>query len=143
MGNCFSSEEENLTQNLLPDFYYLYRDKKYLLRISNNKISKYKFDSSIKIRKDSGVGYLNDGRIIVAGGTDSSGCLTTKAYIINPTTGQILSINNLPVATKEGSFFHYKAYIYCVGAIKEADDEDLLVQEQSAPIMKYCIDEGY
>ena len=143
MGNCFSSEDEKSKISLMEDFYYLYRDKKYLLRIVNDSIQKFKFDASIKIRKDSGIGYLNDGRIIIAGGTDSSGCLTSKAYIINPATCQVISISNLPVASKEGAFFHYKTCAFYVGGIKEADDEDFLAQEQSAPIMKYYIDEGY
>ena len=143
MGNCFTSDEENSKNNLFPDFFYLFRDKKYLLRISNDMISKYKFENPIKIRKDSGVGYLNDGRIIVAGGTDSSGCLTNRAYIINPANCQVLSVDNLPVSAKEGAFFHYKTFVYYVGAIKEAEDEDLLVQEQTAPIMKYSVEEGY
>lgn len=141
MGNrCLSNEEP---KKAFPDFYYLCREKRYLLRISNDKISKHKFDNTIKIRQDSGIGYLNDGRIMIGGGTDNAGCLTTKAYIINPATKKVTCISNLPIASKEGSFFQYKNYVYYVGGIKENEDEDILLQEESTPIMKYYLNHGY
>ena len=143
MGNCFASDSSQPRNKVFQDFYYLYRDKKYLLRIADDSISKTKFESSIKIRSDSGVGYLNDGRIMVAGGTDNAGCLTNTAYILNPATGQILHISHLPVASKEGAFFHYKTYVYYVGGIIDAEDEEIIAQEQAAPIMKYYIKEGH
>lgn len=142
MGNCFSADEENSKTKLFQDFYYLYREKKYLLRVADGSISKYKFESSIKIRSDSAIGYLNDGRIITAGGTDSAGCLTNRAYIINPVSSEILEISHLPVASKEGAFFHYKTFVYYVGGVTEAEDEEIIAQEQTAPIMKYHLEEG-
>ena len=143
MGNCFAPNDSQPRNKVFQEFYYLYREKKYLLRIADDSISKTKFENSIKIRSDSGVGYLNDGRIIVAGGTDSAGCLTNTAYIINSATGQILHISHLPVASKEGAFFHYKTFVYYVGGIIDAEDEEVIAQEQAAPIMKYFLKEGY
>ncbi|OMJ88625.1 hypothetical protein SteCoe_9407 [Stentor coeruleus] len=142
MGNCFSSSHSGDQNKVFEDFYYLLRDKKYLLRISDVTISKFKIDNSIKVRKDSGVGYLNDGRIIVGGGTDGAGCLTNKAYIITPHDGKVSQIEDLPVASKEGAFFQYKNSVYYIGAIKDSDDEEILAQEQCAPIMKYELDTG-
>lgn len=142
MGNCFSSSQSGHQNKIFEDFYYLLRDKKYLLRISDVTISKFKIDNSIKVRKDSGVGYLNDGRIIIGGGTDGAGCLTNKAYIITPHDGKISQIEDLPVASKEGAFFQYKDSVYYIGAIKDSDDEEILAQEQCAPVMKYALDGG-
>ncbi|OMJ78203.1 hypothetical protein SteCoe_22049 [Stentor coeruleus] len=141
MGNCFTSSHSDQNK-VFEDFYYLLRDKKYLLRISDATISKFKIDNSIKVRKDSGVGYLNDGRIIIGGGTDGAGCITNKAYIITPHDGKISQIEDLPVASKEGAFFQYKDSVYYIGAIKDSDDEEILAQEQCAPIMKYALDTG-
>ena len=127
---------------LFNDFFYLCRELRYIIRISQNSITKLKYDNLIKIRKDSGVGYLSDGRIIVGGGTDSSGCLSSKVYLLDPVNSKVTVLPDLPVSAKEGNFFHYKEFVYYVGAIKDTDDEEILAQEQSAPIMKYYLSTG-
>lgn len=142
MGNCLSSSKQSTKIEQIKDFYYLLRDKKYLLKISNKIISKHKIRNSIKIRKDSGVGYLDDGRIIIGGGTDRTGCLKNRVYIITPDDGKISKIENLPIASKEGAFFQYKDSVYYIGAIKDSDDEEILAQEQSASVMKYSLKTG-
>lgn len=129
-------------EKLFNDFFYLCRELKYIIRISQDSISKLKYDNLIRIRKDSGVGYLSDGRIIVGGGTDSSGCLTSKVYLLDPVNSKVTVLPDLPVSAKEGNFFHYKESVYYIGAIKDTDDEEILAQEQSAPIMKYYISTG-
>ena len=124
------------------DFYCLCRHLRYLLRVTDNGIHKLKYDNSIKIRKDSGVGYLNDGRIMLVGGTDNSGCLTNKAYILSPAQNKVTMLPNLPISIKEGNLFHYKDFVYVIGALKDSDDEEILSQEQSAPIMRYYLNSG-
>lgn len=142
MGNCLSIEDSYEHPVAFDDFYYVYRNLRYLLRISDNGISKLKYDNSIKIRKDSGVGYLNDGRIMLVGGTDNSGCLTNKAYILNPAMNKATILPNTPISVKEGYLFHYKDFVYVIGALKDSDDEEILSQEQSAPIMRYYLNAG-
>lgn len=142
MGNCIPIEDSYEVPVAFDDFYYIYRNLRYLLRISDNGIHKLKYDNSIKIRKDSGVGYLNDGRIMLVGGTDNSGCLTNKAYILDPAKNKATILPNLPISVKEGYLFHFKDFVYVIGALKDSDDEEILSQEQSAPIMRYYLNAG-
>jgi hypothetical protein len=143
MGKCFSNEAEVVhNEQLFNDFFYLCRSLKYLVRVSEDSISKFKYQNIVKIRKDSGVGYLSDGRIIVGGGTDSSGCLTKKVYLLDPVKSKVTILPELPVSAKEGNFFHFKDCIYYIAAVRDTDDEEILAQEKSAPIMKYFIETG-
>lgn len=142
MGKCFSSESpEQFPEIHFNEFFYLCRELKYLIRVAPDKISKLKYDKLIKIRSDSGVGYLNDGRIILGGGTDSSGCLTSKVYLLDPAKSKVSILPSMPVQTKEGTFFHYKEFAYFIGGVIDSEDE-ILAQEQAAPIMKYYLNTG-
>lgn len=142
MGTCMPLEDSFEYPHPFDDFYCVCRNLRYLIRVTDNGIHKLKYDNSIKIRKDSGVGYLNDGRIMVLGGTDNSGCLTNKAYILEPAKNKVTILPNLPISIKEGNLFHYKDFVYVIGALKDSDDEEILSQEQSAPIMRYYLKSG-
>lgn len=139
MGKCFSRDQpEQIHGNSFNEFFYLCRELKYLIRVTPDSISKFKYDKLIKIRSDSGIGYLSDGRIIIGGGTDSSGCLTNKAYLLDPAKEKVTVLPDMPVSTKEGTFFHYKEFAYYLGGIQDSDDE-ILAQEQTAPILRYFL----
>ena len=142
MGNCLPVVESQGPGKSFDDFYYISREFRYLLRVSDAQILKSKYDSSIKIRKNSGVGYLNDGRIIAVGGTDNAGCFTNRAYILDQVKDKISILPSMPISTKEGSLYQYKDMVYLIGALKDSDDDEILSQEQSSPIMRYCLTSG-
>ena len=141
MGSCTvkssQPQSETVVKVSMPTCYYFNREKKCVFFISSNKVLSYKFKGKLKAFKDSGIGLLKDGRIIVVGGSDSSGSLTSKVFIINPSTLTAVEIGQLPKPVKEGHILEHKQYYYFVGGTVESDDHASHTAEEGAPIMRY------
>ena len=97
----------------------------------------------IKLYKDSIISIFSDKMIIVAGGSDSSGCLTKKAFLIKPFEFSAKEICQLPFPVKDGHFVKYINYIYYAGGVVENDDCSSLDIDEGAPILRYSIDDNF
>ena len=126
-----------------PELYYLHRRKSTVLHINEGKIFKLKFSKRLRIRSDSVIGYLPSRKIMVCGGTDSSGCLTNKVFIIDPIKLKVKNVSALPAPSKSGYLIEYRDWVYYAGGLSEITDEEAEDSEAPSRLMRYNIAENY
>ncbi|CAG9313593.1 unnamed protein product [Blepharisma stoltei] len=145
MGTCTSKEDQAATNKpvhiRVPDFDYLNRAKKLICHVTPESVEKHQFKSKIKIRADSTVGYLSNDRMMVVGGSDSSGYSTNNACIIDNKNKSATIIARLPISAKEGALLEYNEWVFYVGAVIE--DEESILGVSGAPVMRYNLNENY
>lgn len=122
----------------IPELFYVHKEKSRVLHISQGIVSKLNFSKKLKIRKDSAIGCLNRRKILVCGGSDSAGCFTNDAILIDPIKLVSKIITPLPCPCANGFLFEYTRWVYFVGAVSEGDIEDD-DPEVPAPLMRYSI----
>ena len=128
---------------IVPDLSYINRKDKLLLTVISQEIKTFMLKDKIKLYKDSIISIFSDKMIIVAGGSDSSGCLTKKAFLIKPFEFSAKEICQLPFPVKDGHFVKYINYIYYAGGVVENDDCSSLDIDEGAPILRYSIDDNF
>ena len=121
----------------IPSCYYFCRNKKNLFKISSDKVEKYKFKGKLKCYPDSGTGLTSKGEIILAGGTDSSGSLTTRVFVIKPEEFSGTELSPVPRPIKEGHLFEYEGYYYYIGGTCESESVDAMSTIEGAPVFRY------
>ncbi|CAG9316941.1 unnamed protein product [Blepharisma stoltei] len=145
MGTCTAKQDAVASKKpahiRVPDFDYLNRSKKLLCHVTPESIEKHQFKSKIKIRADSTVGYISNDRMIVVGGSDSSGMFTNNACIIDSKSKKATVIARLPISAKEGVLLEYNEWIFYVGAVIQ--DEESLIGVSGASVMRYNVNENY
>jgi hypothetical protein len=146
MGACTvkSSASDNPEEKILiPSCFYFCRRKKNLFEISSEKIVRYGFKGKMKSYLDSGAGIINQNNIAIIGGTDTSGLLTGRVFVIDPFRKLATEYPLLPRPAKEGHLFEYKKFLYLVGCTIENEDINATNPEQGAPIMRYNTKENF
>ena len=146
MGNCTvkTSVPQNVqTMITIPDCYYFCRDKKNLFEILSSKVTKYKFKGRMKSYADSGSGLVGNGCIIVVGGSDSSGLLTSRVFMIDPINKSATELPSIPKPVKEGHLLEHRNCYYFVGGTVEAEDIDSNTPEEGGPIMVYDTEKNF
>ena len=63
--------------------YYLHRKERFVLYLTQKTTKKYRFKNKIKLYQDSALGYLNESSVMITGGTNSKGRLTSYAYLVD------------------------------------------------------------
>ena len=102
-----------------------------------NKVTKYKFKGKMKCYQNSCTGIVDNGKIVVIGGSDSSGLLNNHTFIIDPRNKSAKELIPAPKPVKDGHLLEYKSYYYCVGGTVESESVDSLAEEEGSPIMRF------
>jgi hypothetical protein len=144
MGGCTvkstHTPEQAQKKVSIPECSYFCRSKKDLFLISPDKVTKIKLKGKLKAYPDSGTGLTSSGAIILIGGTDSSGSLTTRVFVIRPSDRAADELAPVPKPTKEGHVFEHNGFYYYVGGTVEAESVDAIHSFEGAPILRYSID---
>ena len=126
----------------LPELFYVHRKKSRVLQLANGQVSKLNFSKKLKIRQDSAIGLLSRNKILICGGTDSSGCLINSCFLVDTQklTTQILP--PLPCPCASGYLFEFSRWAYLAGAVTESsmDGEDDEI-EVPAPLIRLDLKE--
>ena len=96
----------------------------------------------MKSYPNSCIGSVDNGKIVVIGGSNSKGVLKSHAFIIDPKNKSATQLPSVPKGVKEGNLFEYKQYYYCVGGTVAADDPNSDITEIGSPIMRYNTVDG-
>ena len=118
---------------------YFCRKRKTLFEISSSKVSQNKFKGKLKSYPDSGIGVVQNGKIILIGGSDSSKALTNRVFLIDPINKTATELPSVPKPVKAGRVFEYQNYFYYIGGTTESDDIETNTTEEGAPIMRFNI----
>ena len=140
MGVCGNKEKlGNDIQSLgsLPSCFYFNRTKKTLFDVSKERILKYKFKGKLKSYPDSCAGMVENGKIIIIGGTSSRGAYTDRVFLIDPFEKTAVECAPILKPLKEGHLLEYKNYYYCVGGTIKSYSTDSITDEEGSPIMRY------
>ena len=146
MGNCTvktSAQLEPQLKLVIPSCSYFNRKNKNLFEITNDKITKYKLEGRLRSYQNSCVGTVSGNRILIIGGSDFTGSLTNRAFMIDVSSKLATEIAPSPKAVKEGNLLEVKGFYYFVGGTVETEDSDLPVSEEGAPIMRYNTKENF
>ena len=114
MGNHSSPQLERTRDkatNEIPSFYYLSKESNLILKFQGNSAYKHSL-SNFNMLNDCSIGYLPDGRIIIAGGIKSSGKLSKKVHCINTVSKAINSLPSLQFACKQGTLIYSEGILY-------------------------------
>lgn len=113
MGNCTPKRSQksypSSTKVFVPDLCYINRKLKSLLAVESQEVKTCALKGKIKIYKDSVVSNLQDGNLIIAGGTDSANCLSNSVFLVLIKERTIQEMPKLPIPTKGGHFVKYKS----------------------------------
>ncbi|CAG9311079.1 unnamed protein product [Blepharisma stoltei] len=147
MGACISKEDVAAQKKRqqkgdlkVPEFFYLNRLNKKILQLHPDaKINKIQIPNPFDLHTESAIGYLSKTRIMLAGGTDSTSCLTNDAFIIDIDGMRLYNICGLPIPAKEGTLIEHNGFVYYTGGLIEAEDEAYYLNEEPAPLMRYSI----
>ena len=146
MGACTvktSVHRETEVKISIPKCFYFNRKDKILFNISNDNVTKYNFKGKVKAHHDSCIGVLDSGKIVVIGGSDSSGSLTNRVFLIDTARNVATEFTQIPKSAREGHLFEYKNYYYFVGGTVEADGVSADTSEEGSPIMRYNVTEHF
>lgn len=135
MGSSFSKFD-------MPELFYVHRKKSRVLHLANGQVSKLNFSKKLKIRQDSAIGFLSRSKILICGGTDSSGCLTNSCFLIDTQKLTTKILPSLPCPTSSGHIFEFSRWAYLVGAVTDSsmssEDEEI---EIPAPLIRLNLKE--
>ncbi|OMJ93253.1 hypothetical protein SteCoe_3833 [Stentor coeruleus] len=141
MGNNASKKPNRAYQSSVkvsvPNLVYINRNTKELLVSISHDVSLANLKQKVKVYKNSAVGCLDDGTLVVAGGSDSSFSLTNKVFIINAYQKTVTELPLLPYPIKFGQFCRSNDYLYCLGGLAEPEDNDSSQVEEASPLMRY------
>lgn len=144
MGNHASKRPNRTYQSSVkvsvPNLVYINRNTKELLASISHDVSLAILKQKVKVYKNSAVGCLDDGTLIVAGGSDSSCSLTNKVFMINAFQKTVTELPLLPVPIKFGQFCRSHDYLYCLGGLSEPEDNDSSQVEEASPFMRYSFE---
>uniref|UniRef100_A0A7S3MSH3 Uncharacterized protein n=1 Tax=Fabrea salina TaxID=342563 RepID=A0A7S3MSH3_9CILI len=139
MGNCKSKAKSKgkLAQPpSIPDFVFLYRQKKRILHFNKKSVEKYKIlDNSDNIQSDSAVVQLSDKRFLIVGGT-KKGELSKSAVLVESESLEVVPVAPLPIPAKEGFLLEYEGWVYYVGGTTFISLNNKLYEE-GIPVMRF------
>lgn len=76
---------------------------------------------------------------MVVGGIDSTGFPTNKAFLLDPRALTAKWVCSMPISAKGGSLLQHNNWVYYVGGMVEAEDEDDDTQEVPIPLLRYSL----
>ena len=143
MGNCTShnkakpsSKYNSSVKIQFPDLFYLDRKDKSLISIKSSGSFKLQLKKQVRVYKDSSISLLEDNSLIICGGSDSSGSLTSGVYQISLEETCLIHYPNLPIPCKYGKFLSNASYFYFIGGICESQDPDSVSSEEAGPLCR-------
>ena len=143
MGNCTShnkakpsSKYNSSVKIQFPDMFYLDRKDKSLLSIRSTGSFKLQLKKLVRVYKDSSISLMEDNSLMICGGSDSSGSLTSGVYQISTEDNCLIRYPNLPIPCKYGKFLSNDSYFYYIGGICESQDPDSVSSEEAGPLCR-------
>lgn len=122
--------------------YYLNRSEGVVFLLKDMKIDKKSFAKVQIFSKDSGMGYLTEFSLMIAGGTSNNNTLTKKCRIIDMDQMFIRNISPLPIKAKQGSLHAFRSFVYYTGGLRQNDDPSIGNSTISLPLMRYKVFEN-
>ena len=143
MGNCTSHNKEKSNSKYnssakiqFPDMIYLDSKSKSIISIRSKDSFRLNLKKRVRVYKDSSISLLEDNSLIICGGSDSSGSLTSGIYQIHLNENLLKLYPNLPIPCKHGTFLSSQSYFYYIGGICESQDPDSITLEEAAPLCR-------
>lgn len=117
MGTCSLSsrkhESLSVTNEKLPPFTYLSREKHLLLISHKGKLEGFSFAESMQMHPDSIISHITASYIIVLGGTDRvSGEPSKHAFAINTIHFTLQVLPDLPIGISKGNIFYEDSRVF-------------------------------
>jgi len=108
-----------------------------MLTIKKKIVYKEYLGSHIEIRNDAGIGLTSTQQIILAGGSEESGLLTSQVVLLDPRSTKYEHIQDLPVPAKKGFVQEYENCLYYIGGLIKNPDEESSQSFIPSPLMRY------
>ena len=124
--------------NSSPFLYYLCRELRYVLYLTQTRTQQYRFKVKTKFYPDSAICYISDTMLMLVGGTNAKGKLKSNSYMLDFEQMKVTSLSPIPIPCKLGNLIQHEDFIYFIGGVVDNQDEKEILSEYiGSPVMRY------